>query len=164
MCWLHVFPPLAQYVWSIRGIGWSVAKGSFREISLSHLSSFHVVPENVKFLSRLVLSWLWVICFPLGRISVSAGADSGYLQLGQCVAFGFKADFLNICKPFTFSVKSSCSCYTPPSSTMELKQLSKSAQHSSYLPVLWASFQNPSKFPIRSLNLTANLRNHWSAF
>lgn len=94
----------------------------FREILLSHFSSFHIAPENMKCLSLLELSvWLRVICFPLGRISVSAKADSGYLQLGQCVAFGLKADFLNICKVFIFSVKSSCSCYTPPSSTVELK-------------------------------------------
>lgn len=93
----------------------------FREILLSHFSSFHVAVENVKFLSLLELYWLRVIRFPLGSISVSARADSGNLQLGQCAAFGFKAEFLNICKAFTFSDNSSCSCYIPPSSTMELK-------------------------------------------
>lgn len=49
--------------------------------------------------------------FSLGRISVSDRADSGYLQLGRCAAFGFMLVFSNTCKILTFSAKLSCSCY-----------------------------------------------------
>lgn len=112
----------------------------------------------------LVLSWPGVICFPLGRISVSSRADSWYFQLGHCVTFDFMAGFLNICIVFTFSVRLSCSCQTPPSSTMELKFLNKSAQHLCSLPTLQAAFQKPYKSSTKSLNLTAYMKNHWPAF